>query len=301
MKVFALPLVALAMTASAHAAVTLITDDFNYGATGGNWTTVTGNGGSGFNATWTNVGSTLPGYAPTNLTGTATGYTNTGNATVNGGGSASNNGYNAALGSNHSLRTFNKPIIFDMAGETVWVSALFQTSATGTGNNTYLSLGSNPANMFDSGVAAIGMNGENFYAGNGNGTAVQSSGGVSAGTTYLILARLTSGGLTSNDTLDVWWAPSNASSIGDLGTANATFTDRSLDGTFGLNGLQIGIRGGSPAFVDSFRLAYGGTSSENFAAVIPEPSSLLLLMGGLVFAAVYHRRAPASRMLVRRS
>jgi hypothetical protein len=275
------------------AQVTLIQENFDsYGISAGNL--VDQSGGSGFSGNWAagNGGNTS--YAPTNLTASITGYTNTG-LTDSASGAASNNGFNAGgLPTIHSRRAFEKPIIFDTAGQTVWFSALFRTESNAAFNRAFLSLGSNSANMFDQGVAVVGIEDGEFYTTNGDGAATK-GGSVAAGTTYLIVGRLTSGGGTSPDTLDVWWNPTDVGSIGDLGAASVSRASLSLDGTFGLNGIQVGQRGTSPTFVDSVRIAFGGSSDENFAyamTAIPEPSAFAVLasLGALGVVATRRRR-----------
>ncbi len=105
--------VALATFASlASAQVSLIQENFdNYGSTA---VQLSGqSGGSSFSGPWTNVGGGTYGYANTNLTVTATGYVNTGDAAGSNDGAASNNTYNGGLRTFNSVRAIAQPTIAD--------------------------------------------------------------------------------------------------------------------------------------------------------------------------------------------
>jgi len=304
----------------ASAQVTLIQENFdNYGAVLGSLATQ--NGGSGFSGAWTQTGIGTHGYNPTNLTATVTGYTNTGDTGSNDG-AASNNSYNGPLGNFNSTRAIAQPTIVN--GGTVWFSFTVNMASLASGNNALFSpFGLNAGDMFNTGKFNVGVSAGVFFA---NGlvsyttppyvavTNTFTGAALIANTTYLIVGRTTiDAAANATDILDVWFNPTDVSSIASLGAAQVSFTNQDFStanapdpnrtsgssGVF-LNGITVGIRGTAVNKLDAIRLAYGGTTDDNFASVmagtaIPEPSSYAALAGLASLALVALRRRRSAR------
>jgi len=287
----------------ATAQVTLILENFdNYGSTA---VQLSGqSGGAGFSGNWANVGGGVYGYTNTNLTSSTTGYVNTG-LTGSTSGAASNNGYNGGLNGFNSTRTITRPDVYlGVTGNTVWFSYTLNLGAVTTGNNAFFNL-FNTSNMFNNGNFVTGAS---FVNPTGPASTLQSyqdfatvqGAAVTAGVTNLIVGRVTvdSAGF---DTLSVWYNPADVTSIGALSTPNHNTTTHEYS-TFTpfMSGMTIGMRGTGANFIDSARLAYGGTSDDNFASVmagaaIPEPSSYAAFAGLASLALVALRRRRSAR------
>jgi len=280
----------LALAGTSQAVSSVIVENFvNYGSTA---VQLSGqSGGAGFSGNWVNVGGGVYGYTNTNLTSSVTGYTNTG-LTGSTSGAASNNGFNSGLSGFNSTRAITRPTVYlGVTGNTVWFSFTLQVNDTTTGNNAFFNL-FNTSNMFETGNFVIGagtspLNPTRFSSYQDFGSTFGAA--VTSGATNLIVGRVTvdSAGF---DNLSVWYNPTDVSSIGAMGTANYNTTTHEYS-TFTpfMSGMSIGIRSDSATpnnnFIDSARIAYGGTTQENFVAVIPEPSTTLLVgLGGLALA-----------------
>ena len=128
-------------------------------------------------------------------------------------------------------------------------------------------------------------------------------------TTFLFVGRYTSDGITSltgtdsvigpglgagGDTFEVWYNPSNVSSIASLGAANFLSNDQDFfSRTNFMDGISLAARGDGVTLIDSLRVSYGGTTDENFGAVmtaIPEPGTVGLLAFSLTTVMVLRRR-----------
>lgn len=288
---------ALATGITTQAAVTVIQENFdNYGTSA---TQLSGQtGGSNFSAGWTNVGAGAYGYAPTNLTVANTGYVNTGETGTNDG-AASNNGYAAGLNGMNSTRAIARPTAYlGVTGNTVWFSYTAQLGAVDSGNNAYFNL-FNTSNMFATGNFVTGIaftGGATSTFGTYQDFSTTNGAGVTAGTTYLFVGSVTVNPI-GNDTLSVWYNPSDVSSIGAMGGANFTNSgfNYSNNNAF-LAGMTVGIRSGSTTpnnnFIDGARIAYGDTSENNFNAVIvPEPSTSGLMLLGAIGLLLQRRRS----------
>ena len=298
----------------ATAQVTLIQENFdNYGTVLGSLATQ--NGGTGFSGAWTQTGIGTHGYNPTNLTATVTGYTNTGDAAGGNDGAASNNTYNGGLGNFNSTRAIAQPTIAN--GGTVWFSFTVNMASIAAQNNAVFSpFGTGGGDMFNTGKFSVGVSGGSFFAsslvsytpGTPNTNVVNNTftgAAISANTTYLIVGRMTiDAAANATDILDVWFNPSNVSSIASLGAAQLNFTNQDFStantpdpnrtsgssGVF-LNGITVGIRGTDVNKLDAIRLAYGDTTENNFASVIPEPSTSGLILLGAVGLLLQRRRS----------
>jgi len=296
----------LALAGTSQAALTVIVENFdNYGSSSIPFSGQ--NGGSGFSGGWVNVGATAHGYTNANLTSSVTGYTNTGDAAGLNDGAASNNTYNGGLANNNSTRAIAQPTIGN--GETVWFSFMVNMASTAGGNNALFSpFGLAAGDMFNTGKFNVGVTAGRFSV---NGlvsyttnpfVAVSNNflgANLVANTTYLIVGRTTiDAAVGAPDILDVWFNPTDVSSIASLGAAQVSFSNQDFStanapdpfrtsgssGVF-LNGITVGIRGTDVNKLDSIRIAYDGTDQENFVAVIPEPSTTLLVgLGGLALA-----------------
>lgn len=295
----------VAVLTTAQAQLTLIQENFDsYGSSS---STLTGqNGGSGFSGSWSTIGTN--GYSPTNLTAGNTGYVNTG-LTDSSSGAASNNGHNGGLAGNFSTRAITRPsdTYLNTAGNTIWFSFTINAGSVATGHNAFFKpygvsgdffAGLQP---FYTGVYSPADNGK-FVTGNlGNNDGPA----IAASTTYLVIGRITTsdgsaspipgaGSPGTPDFLDIWYNPSDVSSVGAMGAANLSLNnlDYTWDPTF-LTGLSVASRGSNPVLIDSLRLAYGGASTENFNAVItavPEPSYTAFLVGLGLFVVVMRLR-----------
>lgn len=289
--------IVLATVSATQGAVTLIQENFdNYGTSA---TQLNGQtGGSNFSAGWTNVGGGAYGYAPTNLTASTTGYVNTGETGTNDG-AASNNGYAANLNGFNSTRAISRPTAYlGVTGNTVWFSYTAQLGAVDSGNNAYFNL-FNTSNMFANGNFVTGIaftGGATSTFGTYQDFSTTNGAGVVAGTSYLIVGSVTVNP-SGNDTLSVWYNPSNVSSIGAMGTANFTNSGFNYsNNTAFLAGMTVGVRSDSATpnnnFIDGARIAYGDTSANNFNAVIvPEPSTSGLMLLGAVGLLLQRRRS----------
>ncbi len=160
------------------------------------------------------------------------------------------------------------------------------------GNNALFSpFGTGGGDMFNTGKFSVGVTAGKFSANNlvsyspgppaSFVTETFSGADLVAGTSYLVVGRMTiNAAADATDTLNVWFNPANASRIASLGAAQVTFANQDFStpnvpadfrtsgssGVF-LNGLTVGIRRTTANYIDSIRLAFGGTSDENFAAV----------------------------------
>jgi hypothetical protein len=292
---------ALAAT-SASAAVTLISEDFNYG---GSSSALSGSaGGSGFSGNWAAQGTPNGQYNPSNLTVSTTGYVNAASSV----GSYSTDGLtaNGGVTTNFNLRTISSPDTYlGTAGNTIWFSFLARNGATVAQNNAVLGF-SDGTGMFAANQLTTGLSAGNFTLQIGStAQAITGTATFSANTTYLIVGRFVSGGTGNNDTMNVWFNPTDVSSIASIAStaqASSSATGVNFKGTANnfLDGIQLGVRDAGSSSnisaIDAIRLAYGGTTDENFAyavTAIPEPSTYAALaaIGALGLAAVRRRRA----------
>lgn len=263
-SVFALPLVfALAgMTPYLDAGAAMIADDsFNTYAAGdlaGN------NGGTGWTTAWASA------TAFNDIVAGGLDYSN-GTLTIDGG---ANTMQKSSGGGGLSVDPYFNRSFTSTSSSEVWMSFLFQSSnlsgtdflefylsdATGEDNSgaSLVNLG-NPTNKL--GVRANGATALSSYGG----------GALSAGTTYLLVMRISGDGTdsaTNYDRVEFWLNPSSVT----LGTATASVN---LD--IGISSLAFfGVRANALASSDVFRVdeLKIGTAAVD---VVPEPGSVSLL------------------------
>ncbi|MFK7911230.1 MAG: PEP-CTERM sorting domain-containing protein [Akkermansiaceae bacterium] len=184
-----------------------------------------------------------------------------------------------------SLSTSTIDLSTISAGETIWAGVIFDYK-TGGGTHS-LSFGGGSVSGLGFLINAAGdvsVSASN----NGGATSTNDTGVDATDGTYFLLLRATKGTGTSptNSVVDFWFNPTDASSVGALGSADWTTgadskwgrDSQTMSGISGLNSS-----GGS---MDEIRL---GNDLVDVVGVVPEPSTTTLLgLGGL--ALILRRR-----------
>ncbi len=274
-----LPLAALAglgLTGTASAA--LVSTDLNAGGTE-----------SGFSAGWvgsSNIRITTPGsdltYANYNITQTGT------------------PGSVYSANTNHNDRMDSRNLSAAMSGD-IWFSVLvnvpsldhfagisFDSDLTTGGVERYSHALSELRVVLTPTSLVVDMDGGAPPTATGGET-----GTFAAGTTHLILGKMTVG--VGNDSLSVWIDPDVIAAGGPGGLGAANFTSTTVDFMDSVSRIGVPIRDDSvvddTAHVDAIRVSDTGTAFTDVTgvAIIPEPSTTALLgLGGL--ALILRRR-----------
>ena len=274
-----LPLAALAglgLTGTASAA--LVASDLNAGGTE-----------SGFSGGWqgsSNIRITAPG---TDLTYANYSITQTGTP-----------GSVYSANTNHNDRMDSRNLSAAMSGE-IWFSALvnvptldnfaglsFDSDLTTGGTERFSHALSELRVVLTPSSLIVDMDGGTGPVATGTET-----GSFAAGTTHLILGRMTIG--VGNDALSVWINPDVNASGGPGGLGAANFTSTTVDFMDSIARIGVPISDDSviddTAHVDAIRVSDTGTAFTDVTGVtiIPEPSTTALLgLGGL--ALILRRR-----------
>lgn len=268
-------------TSQTHAAL-LAYEGFDY--TAGN---VNGeDGGTGWSSAWTSSASPVYG---TVVTGTTLAYT---------GGSISVSGSGTALSiTGGGAGALNRPFVGTDTGNEIYFSLLFQ-SVSGSGNEFFHFYLSNDPDLNNSG--GVG----DFYTAASNSdfgvrvndgsadTTVPSSISYTAGTTYLLVGRLSTdgtGGVSADilDQVELWVNPTSLTP----GTADATVNASmgvALEDLVYFSTRTVNFASPDQILIDELRI---GT---DFASVVtvPEPSvGMMLILGGTSLLALRRRAA----------
>lgn len=285
-RVFPMALLASQITLATASAALVSYDGFESYAEGG----LNGsNGGSGWDSAWTGV-STV------NVASGGLSYVN-GDITINGGSRAL-----AVTGANDNafLRSFDTTSL----GNEIYFSFLmnsalaagddffnvFLTDAASTGTNTTKN---SPGGIGDLSTSVAELS--TRMARNASYKDAADSGYV-AGQTYLLVGRISNAGASDGtganfDMVELWVNPTS----GSLGLADAV-VDNNVTGAsvgsltrIGLRTANLSAAGGDLLILDEFRVGSDAASVLGLAT-IPEPSTAVLLAGGLVLAAAGLRR-----------
>ena len=283
-RVFPMALLASQITLATASAALVSYDGFESyaeGALNGS------NGGAGWDSAWTGVSGV-------DVVSGGLSYVN-GDITINGGSRAL-----AVTGAddNAFLRSFDTTSL----GNEIYFSFLMN-SALAAGDdffNVFLtdaaSTGTNTTKKSPGGIGDLSTSVAEFGARmnrNGNVQDVSGSSYV-AEQTYLLVGRISNAGASESsganfDMVELWVNPTS----GSLGLADAV-VDSNVTGTSVGSLTRIGMRsvnlsGGDTLILDEFRVGSDAASVLGLAT-IPEPSTAVLLAGGLVLAAAGLRR-----------
>ncbi len=200
------------------------------------------------------------------------------------------------FGSSGTRSVENSDAVFDpyasaSAGDTYWISGLIQYNTLG--NVFILFENGETVNEWGFGIDAEG---DVVLRASDDG-AVQAAldTGVDAaadGSTYLFVSRATIGNGTDSDkqsTVDLWFNPSDASSVGALGSPTfSTGADSKIGRSTGAYTELTFNPGGSPnARIDEIRF---GDDLVDVIGVVPEPSTYGFLLGSLVLILALRRK-----------
>jgi hypothetical protein len=260
-------ILALAALCSPAQATLLLYEDFNYTAAAN---TTTQSGGTG----WTGAWGTAAGDTSTVISGS--GLTYTGLPTA--GNAASDN----TFGSMGNTRTWSGAGLFGNGSE-LWLSALVNTSATGSD----LRLFALTSSTVSAGGVGFSLAGSTIRA-TINGSSFSSNITGTSGTTMLLVARIQFSNTVGADSVTAWLNPT----IGATPPTGGSSISGDISSTFTTTPI-LGFRGGGSwmGIVDELRL--GTTYGDVVGAAVPEPStfSLFALAGvGLAFCSRVRRQ-----------
>ncbi len=261
---FLLAAAALLCASGASFAQTLVSESFNYGAV---TSSIAGqSGGTNWSSNWAVNGTANGQYQTTNLTISTSGYWNP-SAADSGSLGLTNINNTGTFATHNEVRQFAPG-----SDTTMWMSYLFNLGDYNANTQAYLLMNTNVGNSIriaGTGSGSIRVSG--FY--NNSGTTAKDL-TSSAGNTYLILAKFTLA--TGNDSFQLWVNPSNLTG-GEAGLGTADYTSGSTLSLFGsgAQAMNWGFRSstGADAFVDNWRISYGGSSLAGLTQVLTDPST----------------------------
>jgi hypothetical protein len=266
--------------ASLHATVFIASDDFNLADYGASETSINGlGGGSGWSSNWSLATGTTANFHPDrNRVWSATGYVNTGASSEAGGSGGIN-----AVGSDTNRIDRNLDVSDPFTSGHIWVSFVKdQQSVTGVSKRLTLSFGT----VSDS--ITFGTQGGNVGIGSSPGFInLASSTGNTTGPS-LMLGHID----IDNDVVNLWYNPTDMSSITALGTPTVT---HSLGITSVSSTVRIHIQNDSNTRItmDALRIASSSDAGMGLMAVataVPEPQTYALILGLVAVAALALKR-----------
>jgi hypothetical protein len=260
-------LAATAFFGSSAKATLLLYEDFNYTAASN---TTAQSGGTG----WTGAWGTAAGDTSTIIAGS--GLTYAGLPTA---GNAANDN---TFGSMGNTRTWSGAGLFGNGSE-LWLSALVNTSATGSD----LRLFALTSSTVSAGGVGFSLAGSTIRA-TVNGSSFSSNITGTSGTTMLLVARIQFSNTVGADSVTAWLNPT----IGATPPTGGSSISGDISSTFTTTPI-LGFRGGGSwmGIVDELRL--GTTYGDVVGVAVPEPSTyslFALAASGLVFCSHFRRR-----------
>ncbi len=260
----------------------LVVEDFTYpagallGRTGGTnwsgqWGPSTGVGGNTSKITISNS---------VNLTTSVGGY------------AVAQDGVGSAVPIYNQFRGINRAIDTDLGG-TVWFSILVQNTAAG--DHTGIQFNSHADSPFSGSDYVVGpwhveLAGTSLHV-RYAGTVASNLTTLALSATHLVLGRIDIG--AGPDRMQVWADPPDLTAIGaPLFDANSADMGASLylAGVFGYGANPVDARSG---YMDALRLSDGPQAFTDVTGVVPEPSTVITLLGGLLLLLL--RTGPAQR------